>query len=232
MLNKLSYKRLFFVIACILCISFWSCRRDVEPGPDLGYGYFPLEVGQWAIYDVEDIIYVNADPQNWDTAVYQLKEIVESSFIDNQGRTAYRMERYKRDHPDSSWAITDAWTMNIDAYTAERVEENIRYIKLAFPIRSNQFWDGNALNNLVEWEYSYDQIDEQKTINNNAFDSTVTVQQRDYHILIDYEQAQEIYAKNVGLIYKRLKDVEIENFDTLQIDEGIQYTQTLVSYGN
>jgi len=43
------------------------------------------------------------------------------------------------------WLLKNVWYSVKTDKNVERVEENIRYIKLIFPIRNNAKWDGNAL---------------------------------------------------------------------------------------
>ena len=93
----------------------------------------------------------------------------------------------------------------IDA--SKKVEENIRFTKLVFPIKNGEYWNGNAYNDLLFCEYTYDSIHEPYELNSFSFDSTVTVLQKDLYTAVDYQNAYEVYAKNVGLIYK--KDINL-----------------------
>ena len=114
--------------------------------------------------------------------------------------------------------------------TAQKVEENIRFTKLIFPISRGSFWNGNGFNYLAEKEYYYDSINESSTFGLNSFDSTVYVIQNSNNNLLEFDEAYEVYAKNIGLVYK--KDVELNiNFgNVLDINEGYEFEQVILNY--
>ncbi len=84
---------LFFVFG----LFFFSCKKDVEtvPSPDMGYNYFPEDIGSYVIYEVDSIAYDDKSHAP-DTTRYLLKEVIASSFIDNSGRPTLRIERFKK----------------------------------------------------------------------------------------------------------------------------------------
>lgn len=198
-------KKLYFIF---IIFFLFSCEKDKPiTEEDMGYAYFPDDVGKWIIYDVREIRHDDTMGIH-DTFFYQIKEVIESKFIDNENRETMRIERYIKNYNDSipydsmQWTIKDVWYANLTHNTAEKVEENIRYLKLKFPIRENYSWDGNIYNTHKEWDYTYKDVHHPKVIQGFLFDSTVTVQQRDILNLIEREYAYEIYAKNIGMVYK------------------------------
>ena len=88
--------------------------------PDLGYNYFPADIGVWVVYDVDSIVY-NDFTDSVETYNYQIKEIVESAFIDGEGRETRRLERYIRLTDTLPWSINDVWFAN---RTASRAAKN------------------------------------------------------------------------------------------------------------
>lgn len=208
-----------------------SCKKDNHLPIDFGYNYFPTAVGNWILYSV-DSIYHDVKLLKHDTNQFQLKEIIESTFLDNAGRPAQRVERWRRANDTSAWHLTDAWVSVLTEKTAERVEENLRYIRLAFPVNRQQFWNGNALNVLDQWDHYYDgeALHIPRTLNGVFFDSTITVIQRENENKVERENALEIYAKNIGLVYKKFIDLDLD-FTTAEITKGLEYTQTVISYG-
>jgi len=196
--------RLSFLVCVILIIA--SCKKDDPTKVDIGYGYFPAEVGSWIIYDVDSTVWNDFNfpaASDVDTFKYQIKEVIESKFIDADGREALRWERYKRESVTEPWVIKDVWLANKTASTAEMVQENERFIRLIFPVKLSKFWDGNAANMRKIWDYQYTEVDVPKTVGGIAFDSTLTVLQMDFDPCITLDFFEEYYAKNVGLIYKR-----------------------------
>ena len=217
---------LYTVFASI--ILFFGCKKSNTESVNYYYSYFPLEVDAWIEYDVLDIIHSQLGS---DTAVYQLKEIITEEFLDNEGRLTYRIERYWRDDSNANWSIKDVWYSNKTTTTAEKVEENVRFTKLIFPINTAKYWDGNAFNNLEEWEYYYDSLHKPKLINNLSFDSTITVIQRDNQNVVQYEKVKEIFAVDIGLIYKSHIDLDINLSNILDINSGRELEMTVTAYG-
>lgn len=213
-----------------------SCKKDTETSVDVGYSYFPVNVGHWVMYEVDSTVwddFYNINDSLHERAYnYKIKEIIESEFYDNEGRLTQRLERYKKLNDTTDWFINDVWTMNLTSATAEKVEENNRFIKLVFPVSKNTTWNGNAFNTIGEAEYEYDDIDVPATINGILYDSTLTViQASDTNNLIEAQFQYEIFARNIGLIYKRYRYV---TFDIVshEILSGKDYSYKIISYGN
>lgn len=196
----------------IMASGIFSCKKDGKV-PDMGYNYFPDKPGRYVVYDVDSFFYDDFTG-NIDTAKFQLKEKVESIFMDNQNRPAMRLERYVKYYNDSipyslmNWTLRHVWMANKTSTTAEKVEENERYIKLAFPVKETQRWDGNAQNSLGEEEYQYYFYDQARIIGPMLFDSVLQVTQDDYTDFINKRYYIEKYARNVGLVYKQVIDIE------------------------
>ena len=219
--------RLIYIVFTSITLIF-GCKKSNSESVKYYYNYFPLEIGAWIEYDVVDIIHSELGS---DTAEYQLKEIAAEEFLDNEGRLTYRIERYWRDDSNANWSVKDVWYSNITRITAEKVEENMRFTKLIFPINISKYWDGNAYNNLEEWEYYYDSLHKPKLINNLSFDSTITVIQRDNENVVEYQKVKEIYATDIGLIYKRHIDLDINLSNILDINSGRELEMKVTAYG-
>jgi len=222
----------YFYIIIFSAIIFSGCKKDEEITIDQGYDYFPLKAGHTIIFDVDSIVYDDFFiPVKIDTFKYQVKEIVESSFIDGQGREAWRLERYIKTDT-TAWEIRQVWTAIRTATTAEKVEENLRYIKIAFPVKENKTWDGNSYNNLASQEYRIEELNESAQIGALSFEETLQVLQGDDENLIEKFYAEERYARNVGLIYKEFVDVkkEIVGPGQQQIKSGLIFKMRVNSY--
>ena len=222
----------YLFLSCISIIVLYSCKHETESPVDVGYGYYPSVIGHWIIYDVDSTNY----DEFLDTVKnykFQLKEIIESTYSDNQNRPTQRLERYTRLNDTINWYLSDVWASNLTASTAEKVEENIRFIKLIFPIKSGRTWNGNALNNIGSQDYEYDNVFEPYTVNGVTFDSTVTVIQNIEGPNYVFEKYMiEVFAKNVGLIYKKYKDVTFDPAHAGVIKSGVDYTYKIKSFGN
>ena len=220
--------RIFLLISSLLFI-ISSCLKPTNQGGDFQYEYFPVDVGSWIEYEVIDITHTSLDS---DTLNYYLKEVKANEFIDNEGEISQRIERYWKFDINEEYTIKDIWYSKVTTTTAEKVEENNRYTKLIFPIKFGAYWDGNAYNSFLEWEYEYDSIHEPYIINGLSFDSTLRVQQRDFSTAVEYEKCHEIYAKHVGMIYKKYIVLNINLFNVLDINEGVELEMKLLDFGH
>jgi hypothetical protein len=229
-----------FLLAFACALTFISCRKEETPAVDIGLGYFPTQIGHWVIYEVDSTVY---DDFLNDTFYYryQVKEVLESNFTDNEGREAIRVERYRRDFDSTlpydsiPWHLSRVWSFTRTNYIGEKMEENERFIRLAFPAREDVNWNGNAYNTIGSWNYKYKSIDAPFTIANMSFDSTVLVEQKREINRLNHRSYQERYAKNVGMILKNVIDVRDTNVgnDSVidRIYAGVIYNIKLVDYG-
>jgi hypothetical protein len=164
------------------------------------------------------------------TAVTAIREVIESVFTDEQGRPTLRIERYKRSSDTSQWIIKDVWFANRTASTAEKVEENIRYLKLIFPVKEGDEWNGNIYNTLDEWNYEVLEADAPYQAEFFLFDSAATVLQADAPTMIGRDYALEVYACGVGMVYKKFIHQHFQ-MSPFKIIDGEDYSYTILSWG-
>lgn len=214
----------------ILLLFAFSCKKEEEPPMNFYYDYFPERVGTWV---ESDVIYIEVDEISayYDTTRYQLREIIESTFIDNQGRPSLRIERYWRTADSLPWVIKDIWYATRTSTQAEKIEENVRYLKMTFQVNAEKKWNGNIYNTLDATEYEYDQIHEPLVLSSLNFDSTVTVSQRFNYNFIEEDEAYEIYAMDVGMIKKLDKYFYITYVAGNPQYNGYSYSQIVTAYG-
>ncbi|NVO02056.1 MAG: hypothetical protein HXX09_05085 [Bacteroidetes bacterium] len=220
-----------FSILVILLI-FSSCKKDESlPPTDMKYNYFPNNIGHWVIYKVDSVDYNNT-LSPCDTFSYYIKEIIESTFIDNSGRETQRIERYRKETDTSDWYIKDVWMINRTPSDAQKVEEDTRFVKLKFPVVENTKWNGNAYNTLDSWEYELIDVDKPYSINGMSFDSSATVMQYDdfNEIIISRDYSEEVFVKNIGLVYKKF--IHLKKLPSGIITSGEVYSYTIQSFGN
>ncbi len=220
-----------------------SCKKDkIELPPDVGYDYAPTIIGKYVIYEVDSVVY---DDFKKDTTIfkYRIKEKLEENITDAEGRAALKLVRYiKLYNPSTSydnipWTLKDVWTCIRTKTTYEVVEEDIRFTKLTFPVVTDKIWNGNAFNTFVTLDYKYKYTDKAETINGIAFDNVLFVEQKDDKLknVIHREYYIEKYAKNIGLIYREIKDLKSETVNALPVEQriksGIIYKQIYISHG-
>jgi hypothetical protein len=227
-------KKLFGILSIIIILS--ACTKENENFfASLDRDYYPLESGTYNLYEVTEI---NIDePSNvYDTVEYQLKELIGGAYQDDLGNTSYLLLRYKRENSNQSWDISDVWSVQYNDYRLFVTEENIRYVKMIFPLAINKTWDGNAYNTLNENDYEITNLDENFILNGQAFDSVLTVIHEADSSLIHKNYALEQFARDTGLIYKEnthINSQEIEPGVPLEerITTGTIYKQTFIERG-
>lgn len=217
------------LITILLSIGFLftACKKKNPAVTSFHYEYFGNDEGNFVVYDVTQIIHETSS----DTFNYQLKTVIGEEIIDNSGRLVNEFWRYTRSDASQEWQVQDLWTCIIADGKAEIVEENQRKIKLVFIPTIYKEWDVNAYNPEPEFNAYYRDINDERTFNGEIFDSTLVVEQQDFFSLVDKRRKYETYAKNVGLVDLYLKDLTIQNFDTLDIQQGRELYYHLNSYG-
>ncbi len=226
-MRQFSYFLLFILIGC-------QSAETIDPSR-LGLEYFPLEEGKYRVYQVSAIEYFfNETP---DTIEYQLMERNSEAFEDLSGNTSYRIERLKRNSENDDWKMDSVWVARKNVYTATQVEHNVPIIKLSFPVQEKKEWDANSLNDNEEDDFELRNVNKPFTINDSAsFPKTVTVIQDSVTDNILFRNIKkEIFAKEIGLIYKETTllnfcaDVECVGQDI--IETGLEYKQWIIEYG-
>lgn len=213
-----------------------ACKDNFITPTPIDYTYAPLEVNSWIEYEIQEI---NIDkPSNvYDTSTYYIKEIITEKYSDITNKEAYRVERYKRKDLLSNWIIKDVWTVQIDNNRYIKTEENIKFIRLIFPVELYKKWDGNIYNTFDELEYEITSLNYADSINNINFDSLLTVTHEDELNQIEKKYSIERFAKNIGLVYKESIDIYA---DATPYDDPIEkriktatiYYQKVIDYGN
>jgi len=234
-------KKAFWLIL-VLTIFLLSCSKDDEEivEPYYGYDYAGLEVGKYVIYDVDSFFY---DDFNGliDSSFYQIKEEVDAKIVDLEGDEAFKIIRYRKESDTTGWVLIDVWTSKFSTTNFQKVEENVRYLKLIFPIYVNATWNGNALNHGGnpmgsdgKANYKYTSVDQSETIGGHALSSVLTVLQFEEVNLIEEKVYEEKYAKGIGMVYKKTIDLTNEYNTSTGLFErslGFDITMTLSSYG-
>jgi len=125
-----------------LCVALSSCYDEDLSGTDLGYDYFPVELGRFVEYQV-DSSWQDDPVGNIGSGQlsYVLRELNESTFIDEGGREAVRLERVILS--GAALGIKDVWAKVVTPSFAEQNEENVIFIKHNFPIRDGKRWAGH-----------------------------------------------------------------------------------------
>ena len=214
-----------FIILFLIIIS--SCKPINYIDEDYHSKYFPIELNQEKEFLVTNI---NHSSFGKDTVTYYLKEVISEKFLNLEGDSAYRIERFWKTDSMDNYEIKDIWVANKSLNFAQLVEENIRFTKLIFPFDVNVVWDGNAFNNQQSQEYRIESINIPYNVNGLSFDSSISVIQNYKSNLLEYENSKEIYVIGVGLVYKEDIEVLINSADSNDFSQGYEFYQELIEF--
>lgn len=209
---------------CLFTLSFLiivvcSCNKNNPLKTDTPADYYPMHVGNYIIYRMDSLKYINVGTQV-SISSYLAKEEVDDTITDNLGRLSYRVIRYLSDTTGSSgWTPSIAFMVTPLPTSVEVVENNLRYIKMVTPVQDGITWLGNAyidanidtssLNYLDGWNYTYSNTGQPYDVLAGTIPQTVIVNEANSisssvdSSFIKTIYSQEIYGKNVGLIYKK-----------------------------
>ncbi len=230
--NSLSSRGWGLFVALVLLRLLSSCNETKEIDPNsIGYDFYPIEIGQYRIYDVEEIIY---EISGFDTSVFQLRETIFDS-IPSVDQTTYLLRRDKRDNASLEWEADSVWTVTKTTNFLAVNENNISFIKLTFPVKNGNEWNGNSLNSNNELTYYYQPLAA-------PFIDSILISDHIRVVIEDIEQnivnqdlRSEVYARNIGLLSK---DYLSLNYCTAgctelgEIESGRSLKQTLIEIGN
>jgi hypothetical protein len=215
----------------VLVVACDSSDNDTSPGT--GTEYFPLKTGSYLVYDVSEIIYTLSVPE---TLQYQLKVAMVDKFLNSEGDSTFVIHRSRRNIAADNWTYQDTWSVRKNEREVVMSEGNVSYVKLKLPVRQNMEWDGNAYNTLGEDEYTLEELKVSKTYNNQTFEDCITVNQNDNDDFIVFlDQRKEVYAKDIGLVYKETTQLHYCTQDDClgqqKVESGTIYEQTITTYG-
>lgn len=222
----------------LVLLGFIACEsenKDIDPNV-LGYHYYPLQVGEYRIYDVQDINFSLLE--GGDTSNFQIKEVIHDYYRKLEDDTTYYLYRYSRDSgTDESWKLDSVWTVRKDPKRVIVTESNIPYIKLVFPFQEGLSWDANGLNADDPSFYTISKVGETWQSGDQQYESALTViEKNNMDTVIQERYSEAVYAPEIGLVYKELRYIDycatnVECLGQGIIEGGRKYVQQLIDYG-
>lgn len=222
--------RSILYLALIMGLGFSSCVKKIHnPANPLTNYFLDLQVGKYVTYRMDSLNFYYYG-QNDTITSYLAKDSVEKQTIDNTGATVFLVTRYLSDTAGSFWVPSLTYIVSPSAQAIDVTENNLRFVKLAYPMDIGYSWTGNTFlpynpyqdffvfsdyNNLslATWNYYYLQVNQPYTVaNGTTYDSATTVLQvadstnvpiTDPTAFASVTYWSETYAKHVGLIYRR-----------------------------
>lgn len=179
--------------------------------------YFPLQIGKFIEYRVDSIVFdfASGGGTSIDTNQLLVREVTLDTFRDNAGVLTYRIERYERPANYSQpWTLRHIWTASRNSTQAVRTENNLRFLRLVFPMNRATSWNGNLwidqyqeidvagerIRPFSNWKYDVDSIDRSGYIGNFMFDSLLYITEVDETNAVERRWSTAVYAKHTGLV--------------------------------
>lgn len=222
-----------FIIIGALALAFFSCKKEEPTLDDLGYSYYPINEGDYSIFDVIDTAFQGVGTQV--VTRYQIKEEVHEPVVVNE-ETRYQLYVYYRpegeewkSYPDSVWTVFNTNGKII------KVQNNIRLVKLVFPFEPGKKWDGNISDPTDDPQNYYEMKEVRRPFGYDSFSypQTVSVVEFDNSSALDDNYSVEVFAKDKGLVYKEVKIYKYDqsNLIAKEIEFGQHYFQKLQEHG-
>ena len=147
----------------------------------------------------------------------------------------FMLNRYKKTLDTLTWDLDSVWTATKSFTNVVVVENNIAYVKLIFPVIDQKEWDGNAFNVFSKELYTYENTFEPVIIGDNSYQSLKVIHSNISDTIVTTDIRNEIYAENIGLIYKESIILhycaDSECLGKKIIESGSEYRQELTGYG-
>ena len=239
-------RRSVWFLLVMVMITLSCSEQEEQVTRDAFSGYFPLQVGDFAIYEVDEIQY----QQNVQThSVYELKTLVVDSFLNEQGGYTFAINQFRRTDSSKPWSAIESASARVSNREVVVNEGNTSYVKMSTPLLKGQKWNGNALNNEggdercgTDPAYSCDNY-EITSVNESfatalaTYDQALTVMENnDPDILVKYDVRKQVYASGVGLVTVEKTVLNYCTtppacYGTQYVDTGYKYKQILKERG-
>ena len=217
------------LLAAICSLAFFSCKKSNTNTTDPTFNYFPIKYGHYVTYNVDSIYYLGSSCTRYEIKS-QIKYAVTDTFRDASDRLSYIMNVYSRPYDGGLWVANNVIELTLTPTTVTNLleptttslyytQDQTQYVKLMFPITNGYTWQGNQnaqIQNapfayLANWNYTYQNLGLSYFNGQIEFGNTVTVLEDNESvnypgidtIIAGYRTyAKEVYAYNVGMIYK------------------------------
>ena len=222
--------RLFFCLALILTI--YSCRTSTEETVSKGTEYFPIKIGDIHYYQIDTLVY-DLFQKKIDTFSSVVREVVVEKYQDATNDTVYRIELSRFSEASLNWEVFRTFERKIiDNYAIEKMD-NITELKMIFPIASyktkgsSYTWNINMFNSNDPLAVKYTSTFTSFYNGINPYNNCVSVKLNKPTIGRVNNTRTEVYAKNIGLIYRY-----IENTNSLDDSSFLSGSVTTVRLKN
>ena len=191
----------------------------------------PLEKGKYITYRVDSTVFTSFG-RTTEIHSYLVKHVVDTLITDNLGRPSFRVFTYLSDTTGTvPWQPNGSYFITVLDDRVELTEDNMRVIKIHVPVRDGNTWKGNTYlaedpygpeynfsndDNMADWDFFFDggpqpSLTIQDSTHSNTYTDVYTItENNDVDPVTDPSDygstsvSQEMYSKNIGLVYREL----------------------------
>lgn len=179
--------------------SLAGCQSDTTaPVPDSA-AYFPLQTGDYWIYQVTQTTYTRLDSAQ--QQVYQLQQKISDTFTRN-GQLVFLIEQSVRQPQQTGWQSVALSSVYSTPGEVVATDNNMPVVRLVFPVTTATSWNRNQYNTRADTVLHYGRIGQSFALGNRRFEQTVSVVGANDSSLVSLDKQRWVYALNVGLIYR------------------------------
>jgi hypothetical protein len=224
-------KFLRFTALILIAFAAFSCEKTEQISLVQLSDYVPLQPGKYITYRLDSTVFPNFG-RNTEIHYYEEKNVVDQQITDNMGRPSYRIYRFLRDTLETRpWVSAGSYFITPTNGSIEVIENNLRFVRLALPIREGFTWkvnhylpsepykdiytfsndDGTEDTGMPAWDDTYDNLNDTLITKNYTLDHVLTVNgvnEASNLPIIDQTAyaslnfSQEKYAKGIGMVYQ------------------------------
>ncbi|WP_242928209.1 hypothetical protein [Pontibacter vulgaris] len=245
------------VLSLVLATAFIAGCDDkfAELDPSTaGYDYYPLEVGDYRIYDVTNIRFLH---NVGDTTRFQMRELVDTTFIDQTNTVNYKIIRSIRADDNSEWQEDSVMVVTKSLTNVILTKDNTKYVKMVFPVKEGKKWAADMYNThtipeekrndfmsdrdpfKIKEPSTFIDVDKPYSVGGKSYTNTVTIiQGTPIDPIMGIDDRKEVYAKGIGRVYRIFNRATFAPCAPNQCAFGEQFKldgherhEVLVSYG-
>lgn len=215
------------IVCLILAFATYGCKKnEVVPNLDHSSKYQPLAIGHTWIYQVDSIYFHGNGSQKPDTFHFLQRNIIASSFTNEQSELSYKLTRSVKKDSFSDWIFQRNYSLTKTDIDLLQTFEDETTIEFTVPFVLLREWDCNQFNNRNSVGCYFEEVHTPMDIGSQYFDSTSTAYFEQEKNIVNSFFKRKTYAANVGLVLQYVEG--INNLDSDPI--GTKYTLTLLSF--
>lgn len=212
-------KKSTIFLVLILVSLVYACRNGQEELVVKGEEYFPLEIGSKHFYKIDTIVY-DLFQKKIDTFSNIVQEEVVEKYVDLSGDTVYRLDLSTYDKTKFKYVVFQSYERKIKGNYAMEKMNNGTEVKMIFPISnyktkgSTYTWNCNMFNAKEPQIVKFTSVFSSYNLDNKNYSNCVSIKLSKPQTGIINNIKEEVYAKNIGLIYRFTDSTDYLQSDT------------------